>query len=211
MIFTKTVPCRGTTLENSPSNTPRSFCRHRSRTFCFPLIPSSLHVTDDLHIHLVAIEQPDRERAVGERPRPYLELILLRDAIGRLAERILVHREHLVVRHEVELEVVHLREIVAEQERRREQRPERDVDVLLVRRETRVAEARTPTHLADHEHVRIVPMSGRRELRVADLLEADARHALPRVRDVARRAPRVALDPLLGAPLPHVAPPVLAE
>ena len=46
-----------------------------------------------------------------------------------------MHGEHFVVRDEIDLEVIHLREIVAQQEGRREQRPERDVYILLVRRE----------------------------------------------------------------------------
>src|SRR5438046_1480925 len=54
-------------------------------------------------------------------------------------------------------------------------------------------------------------MAWRRVLRVADLSESDPGHALPRVGDVAGRAPGIAYDPVLRPPFPHVAPPVLTE
>ena len=66
-----------------------------------------------------------------------------------------------------------------------------------------------PTDLADDEHVGVVPVARSRVFLVAGLREADARHARPRVGDVAGDAPEVAAH--LIAPLPDVAPAVLAE
>src|SRR5262249_44718630 len=54
-------------------------------------------------------------------------------------------------------------------------------------------------------------MTHRRVFRVSYLPESDPGHALPCVGAVPRRAARVSFNALLGAPLPHVPPPVLAD
>ena len=108
------------------------------------------------------------------------------------AQRVLIDIQHLVVGQQPEGELVHLFEIAADQERRGEQRPQAQVGVLLVRREARGMELWPPAHLAHHQHVGIIPMSGAGELGPFLLLgEADAAHAFPSVHYVSGRAPRV--------------------
>src|SRR5512146_1637395 len=84
-----------------PRHLARELGLERAQVFLAPQIADRLRAADpqfaplhtDGHRHLVAIEQTDRERAVGEWTRPHLELVVLGDAIGRLAQGILVHRE----------------------------------------------------------------------------------------------------------------------
>ena len=63
--------------------------------------------------------------------------------------------------------------------------------------------------MADDQHVGIVPVAGRGERLVSALREADARHARPRVGDVAGRAPEIPAD--FSAPLPDISRAVLAQ
>src|SRR5512139_3225201 len=53
-------------------------------------------------------------------------------ALGLLAERVLVEGDHLVVGEEAQGEGVELLHVAADQERRREEAPEAEVQVLLV-------------------------------------------------------------------------------
>ena len=114
-----------------------------------------------------------------------------------------------MIGHEVGRELVELRHVGADEQRRGLHRPERDVRDLLVGREARVVNVRPPAHLADHQHVGIGPVPGPRPLLAPGLAEADRRHVGPDVRQVAGRAPEVAAD--IRAPFPHVAHAVLAQ
>src|SRR5437762_3015575 len=68
---------------------------------------------------------------------------------------------------------------------------------------------RPPTDSANHEHVRIVPVTGASMFFMAVLIEADAGQTAPGIGDVARRAPEIAAD--FRAPFPDVTISVLAE
>src|SRR5208282_6001449 len=70
-------------------------------------------------------------------------------------------------------------------------------------------QAGSPTDLADHQHVRIVEMARTRVFFMTVLAKTNARHAAPRIPDVARRAPGIAAN--FRAPFPDVAHAVLAE
>src|SRR5690349_21564337 len=69
-----------------PSYCAREFSAERAEVLLAPESANDLLVFDpelvpahrDAHVHLVAVEQPDRQRAIRKRSRPYLELVLLR-------------------------------------------------------------------------------------------------------------------------------------
>ena len=65
------------------------------------------------------------------------------------------------------------------------------------------------TPVADLEHVGIVPVPGACVWLKRILAESDARHRLPRVADVAGRAPEIPTD--RRRPRPHVVPAVLTQ
>ena len=81
------------------------------------------------------------------------------DPHGRLAQRVLVDRQHLVVGQQAERERVKPLHVAADQERRREQAPEADVGVLLVGREPGQVQCRAPADVAHDQHVGIVPVA----------------------------------------------------
>src|SRR5438445_26625 len=63
--------------------------------------------------------------------------------------------------------------------------------------------------VTDLEHIRIVPMTGRRERCMVVLAKSDPRHRVPSISDIARRPPKVAAN--VGSPFPDVQTPVLAK
>ena len=80
------------------------------------------------------------------------------DAYGRLAEPILVDRDHLLVPEKAELKIIQRGEIATQDERRRIEHPRRHVRDLLVRRQLVGAAARGRVELrAESERVQIVP------------------------------------------------------
>src|ERR1700761_2882978 len=95
---------------------------------------------------------------------------------------------------------LHVAKVVAGEQRSSEDGPEAHVGSVLVERHSAVA---------DLEHVWIVPVSGARVAGEPGLREADERHAIVLIGDVAGSAPEVSAD--LRAPLPNVAHTVLAE
>src|SRR5258706_10411657 len=80
---------------------------------------------------------------------------------------------------------------------------------LLVASQIRRVKLVTPTERSHDQHVRIVPMPRPSKLVMADLPEADERHASPVVRNVPSRPPVVAA--CLGAPFPYLAHSILAH
>ena len=82
-----------------------------------------------------------------------------------------------------------LRQIAADEKRCGLKRPKADVGVLLVGRQMRGMKIRSPTDLADDEHIRIVPMAGASILRDFVFACAIIHHAFPVVANVIRRAP----------------------
>ena len=105
-----------TGAENSPSNVPRSFCRHRSRTICLPVIPKVRPLSRSLAGHVSPvrrIEQPDCLATVLHVLGPYFEIALFRDAEGRLAQRILIDLQYLVVGQKAQREIVEPADIAA--------------------------------------------------------------------------------------------------
>ena len=130
--------------------------------------------------------------------------------MGLVAQDILVHGIHLVVAKEVEGKVVDLCYITADKHVGSQQRPQRDMRILFVRREPAVAEMVAPAHLPHHQHIRIVPVSGARigiELRLT--LEANVIQRLPGIGNVAGRPPGVGIHGV--APGPDIGHAVLAE
>src|SRR5579872_5878826 len=81
--------------------------------------------------------------------------------------------------------------------------------VLLIRSQAGWAHLGAPADVADHQHVRVIPMSGPGVEFVACLAETDAGHAAPGIGNIARGAPAVAAH--FGAPLPNVPHAVLAK
>ena len=118
-----------------------------------------LEVGGDLAFLPCAVEESDRPRAVRERTQPHVVVWRVHDRTPRLAERVLVDVQHLVVRQERTREGIEPLQVAADEERRGHDGPERHVRILLVRREAARGEA-VRAHRPDHEHVRIVPAAG---------------------------------------------------
>ena len=83
----------------------------------------------------IAVHRAEHPVAVRHRARPDVGRIVVVDAAGLAAERILVDGDDLVVFQQTQREGVHLREVVAQEKRRVQQAPERHVRILLVLRE----------------------------------------------------------------------------
>ncbi len=105
------------------------------------------------------VEEADGPRAVFQRFGVDDGVVGVRDRRGLAPERVLVDGEHLVIAEQADSEVVERVEIAADEQRRGEQAPERDVGVLLLRRQAR-GMGMTPADVADDEHVGIVPVTG---------------------------------------------------
>src|ERR1700761_6369340 len=95
---------------------------------------------------------------------------------------------------------LHVAKVVAGEQRSSEDGPEAHVGSVLVKRHSAIAYL---------EHVWIVPVSGASVAGEPGLREADERHAIVLIGDIAGGAPEVSAD--LRAPLPDVAHTVLAQ
>src|SRR5690348_4889647 len=105
-----------------------------------------------------AIEKRHRAGAVRQRLHPDLMLgRVLRHQRPLHAQRILIHRDHFLIKENVPGGRGHGAHVVAGDERRREDRPQREMGAILVVRHPAVP------HL---QHVGIVPGPGPRRLRV---------------------------------------------
>ena len=120
----------------------------------------------------VGVEEREHERAVAHRLRPDFRAGPLRHARGLRAQFVLAGLDHLVVREQRTGEVVQLREVAADQERRAEDRPHGHVGVLFVGREARGTQL-PPSEAADDEHVGVVPGARTRVRPRVDLLVHD--------------------------------------
>lgn len=148
--------------------------------------------------------------AVGERTTPDLDGSVPHVSAGLNAEDILIDEVDFAVAEELDREIIHLRDVAADEHIGGKERPEADVGILLVGRETAVAQVAAPSHLAYDEHVGIIPVSGATVgLYLYLTLEADVVHRSPGVGDVARRTPGVGIDE--AAPLPYFRHTILAE
>src|ERR1017187_5858337 len=109
---------------------------------------------------LAPVEKANGDRSVGQRPAPDLRVALARNPAGREPERVLVHGDHLVIGQKSERKIIDALQVAADEKRRREKRPQRNMRVLLVGGKPRGMQAPRPAHPPHDEHVRVVPMPG---------------------------------------------------
>src|SRR5690349_16128942 len=81
-----------------------------------------------------AVEEADGHRAIGEMSRPDFETFLLPDSRGRATERILVYLKNFVVGQQRQREGIECREVRADEERCRLQRPQCKMEHLFIGR-----------------------------------------------------------------------------
>ncbi len=70
-------------------------------------------------------------------------------------------------------------------------------------------QARTPANQANDQHVRVVPIARLRVFFVPSLIETNACHASPRIRNISCRTPAIAAH--LASPFPYITHTVLAQ
>src|SRR5262245_6426733 len=138
-----------------------------------------------------SVEHGNRDRTVGEGARPDLDVTRCRYATALPSCTVLIDCNDFAVRENIVNRESHRSQVVAGEQRRSENRPQAHVRAILV------VSHRT---VSDLEHVGIVPMSGPRVGPERVLTEANARHGIPGIADVAGRAPQVSTD--VRSPLP---------
>src|SRR5690349_7445721 len=155
----------------------------------------------------VAIEQDHGAASVLHLLGPDFQVTVLADSAALAAQRILVYRDHfLVVENVVDL-WLHVAQIVACNQGRREDGPQAEVGAVLLRRHAPISH---------FEHVRIVPVTGPGVTFYSNLQIQDIEHAemvvvlaLPLVANVTGRAPQI--PPHLLAPEPRLGRAPLAD
>ena len=146
--------------------------------------------------------------AVEKGAGPDLGVVDRRDPHRRLAEGVLIDIQNVVVGEKGFREGVQTGQVAADQQRRREQAPERNMQNLLVGLQVcgmGIAESNN----ADHQHIGVVPMARASEFLMAVLRRKDAAQAAPVVVNIAGGAPAVTAD--ARAPGPDIRHAVLAQ
>ena len=116
---------------------------------------------------------------------------------------VLVHVDDLGIAQQPQCEVVQLVHLAANQQRRVEQRPDREMGVLLIRRQIRIVFAQhTRVEPSDNQHVGIGPESGMRPRDLFHRRIGRVQHGAPAILQIAPCPPDVRpvrLAPLRGA------------
>ena len=129
--FSSTAPCTGTCVSKPSFSSPKSLCCQRSRAGCGPSRCKSCHWSFTVAGGAAQVEQPGGPGAVRQRAGPHLLRTIALELPGRATQRVLAHRQYLVVGQQGQGKVVQGRHVATDQQRRREQAPKRDVRHLL--------------------------------------------------------------------------------
>ena len=183
-----------------------------------PSRPRDPPLDTDLRLGEPAVQQGDPLVAVLQGFGEHLEITVLADASGLDPERILVQLDHLDVRQRLDRVVVHAGQIAPDDQRRREDRPHREVRAVLLSGGA-VPDERPLAPEVHDEHVVVVPSPGARVLLESDAAVDHVEHvevvalAMPRqvevVGDVLSDPPMLPAD--LASPGPHVVPAAVAH